>query len=69
MNDVLYLLDSLNSSQSRLGLNPEFFKLRKTTEDVEDKGEGTIDKLKHKLNTAQEFAEKLQIVKQNYLIN
>jgi hypothetical protein len=38
-------------------LNPEFFKLPKATEDIEDKREGRIEKLKDKLNTAKEFGE------------
>jgi len=59
----------INAATNRIDidlLHPELFKLFKITEDEEkekekdeDKREGRMDKLKDKLNTAKEFAQKL----------
>jgi hypothetical protein len=51
----------INAGTNRIDidiLNPEFFKLSKATEDIEDK-RGRMEKLKDKLDTAKEFAQKL----------
>jgi hypothetical protein len=51
----------INAGTNRIDidiLNPEFFKLSKATEDIEDK-RGRMEKLKDKLDIAKEFAEKL----------
>ena len=51
----------INAGTNRIDidiLNPEFFKLSKATGDFEDK-RGRMEKLKDKLDSAKEFAEKL----------